>query len=155
MESKKRRLRFILLFYFIKGRKAAEAHKAICEVYGSDCITENTCQNWFKKFRSGDFSLKDKRRSGRPSEVDNQKIIDLIKSNRRITVREIAEKLSVSYTAIDNHLKYLGLFKRFGVWVLDELEDTLCSRKCEVFLPTRRIVLLIHTYKVETPSRSI
>ena len=63
--------RHILLFYFRKGKKAAEAHKEICEVCGVHCLTERTCQNVFKKFRSGDFSLKDDQRSGRPSEVDD------------------------------------------------------------------------------------
>ena len=46
-------------FYFREGKKATEDHKEICEVYGVNCLTERTCQNLFKKFRSGDFSLKD------------------------------------------------------------------------------------------------
>lgn len=46
----------ILLFYFRKGTNVTEAHKEICDVYGVDCITKSTCQNWFKKFNGGDFS---------------------------------------------------------------------------------------------------
>lgn len=38
----------ILLSYFRKGKKVAEAHKEMCEVYGINCITERTCQNRFK-----------------------------------------------------------------------------------------------------------
>ncbi|EFN76009.1 Histone-lysine N-methyltransferase SETMAR, partial [Harpegnathos saltator] len=91
MECKNDHFRHILLFYFRKGKKATEAHKEICEVYGVGCITERTCQNWFKKFRSGDFSLKDDQRSGRPSEVDEDKMKAIIESNRHITVREIAK----------------------------------------------------------------
>ena len=70
-ECKNKYFRHILLFYFRKGKKAAEAHKGICEVYGVNCLTERTCQNLFEKFRSGDFSLKDDQRSGRPSDVDD------------------------------------------------------------------------------------
>jgi len=58
MECKNEHFRHILLFYFRKEKKIAEAHKEIREVYGINCITERTCQNWFKKFHSGDFSLK-------------------------------------------------------------------------------------------------
>ena len=56
----------ILLFYFRKGKKAAEAHKKRCEVYSVNCVG----QNLFKTFCSGNFSLKDDQRSGRPSEAD-------------------------------------------------------------------------------------
>ena len=58
MECKNKRFRHILLFYFRKGTKAAEAHKEICETYCVNCLTGLTCQNLLKKFRSGDFSLK-------------------------------------------------------------------------------------------------
>ena len=34
-------------FYFRKGKKAAEAHKEICEVYGVNCLIERTCRNLF------------------------------------------------------------------------------------------------------------
>ena len=56
------------------------------------------CQNWFPRFRSGDFDLKDAPRSGRPTEVDDDKIKAMIENNRRNTTREIAQKLNISYT---------------------------------------------------------
>jgi len=73
MEYKNEHFRHILLFYFRKGKRAAETHREICEIYGTDCITKRTCQNWFRKFRSGDFSLKDNKRSGQPIEVHDDK----------------------------------------------------------------------------------
>ena len=93
MECKNKRFRTILLFCFRKGKRAAEAHKEICEVYGVNCLTERTCQNLFQKFRSGDFSLKDDQRSGRPSEVDDDIMKAIIESNCHIIVREIAKQL--------------------------------------------------------------
>ena len=48
-------------------------------------------RNWFDKFRSGDFSLKDEQRSGRPNEVDDDQIKAVIESDRHVTVREIKE----------------------------------------------------------------
>ena len=70
MACKNKHFRHIVLFYFRKGKKAAEAHKKICDVHGVNCLIERKCQNLFKKFRSGDFSLKGDQRSGRPFEVD-------------------------------------------------------------------------------------
>ena len=125
-------LRHILLFYFHKGKKAAEAHKEICEVYGVDCLTERTCQNWFKKFRSGDFSLKGDQRSGRPSEVDDDKMKAIIASNRHITVREIAKRLNVSHTTIENHIRCLGLVKKLDIWVPHELKEIHLTQRINI-----------------------
>lgn len=99
------------------------AHKVICEVYGVDVISERTCQNWFKKFRSGDLSLKDDQRSGRPTKVDDHQMKAIIEENRHITVRKIAKRLNVSHTSVENHLKCLGFVKKFDVWVPHELKE--------------------------------
>ena len=58
----------------------------------------------FKKFLSGDFSLKDVQRSGGPFEVDDDIVKAIIESNRHITVREIAKQLYVPHTTIENCL---------------------------------------------------
>ncbi|EFN84366.1 Histone-lysine N-methyltransferase SETMAR, partial [Harpegnathos saltator] len=63
------------------------------------------CQNWFARFRSGDFSLKNAQRSGRPVEVDETRIKAIIDSDRHSTTRDIAEKLNLSHTCIEKNLK--------------------------------------------------
>ena len=90
MEYQKEHFRHILLFYFRKGKNASQAHKKVCAVYGDEALKERQCQNWFSKFRSGDFSPKDKKRSGRPVEVDDALIKAIIDSDRHSTTREIA-----------------------------------------------------------------
>ena len=69
----------------------------------------------FTKFRSGDFSLKDDQHSGRPFEVDDDIMKALIESNHHITVREITKQLNVSHRTIENHIKRLGLVKKFDI----------------------------------------
>ena len=100
MGCKNKHFRNILLFHFHKGKEAAQAHKEIYEVHGVNCLTECACQNLFKKFRSGDFSLKDDQRSGHSSQVDDDIMKAIIESNCHITVREIAKQLNVSHTTI-------------------------------------------------------
>ena len=112
MENQKEHYRHILLFYFRKGKNASQAHKKLCAVYDDEALKERQCQNWFDKFRSGDFSLKDEKRSGRPVEVDDDLIKAIIDSDRHSTTREIAEKLHVSHTCIENHLKQLGYVQK-------------------------------------------
>ncbi|GFU04942.1 mariner Mos1 transposase [Trichonephila clavipes] len=90
---------------------------------------ELQCQNWFAKFRSGDFSLKDEKRSGRPVEVDDYLIKAIIDSDRHSTTCEIAEKLHVSHTCIENYLKQLGYVQKLDTWVPHELKETHLTQR--------------------------
>ena len=60
----------------------SQARKKLCAVYGDEVLKERQCQNWFDKFRSDNFSLKDEKRSGRPVEVDDDLIKAIIDSDR-------------------------------------------------------------------------
>ena len=95
MEIPDGHFRHILFYYFGKGKNSVQARKKLYDVYGEKSLRERKCQNGFARFRFGDFDLKDAPRSGRPNEVDDDKIKAMIKNNRRSTTGEIAEKLKV------------------------------------------------------------
>ena len=71
MECKNEYFRHILLFYFRTGKSTSQATKKLRDVYGEEASKDRQCRNWFDKFRSGDFSLKDEQRLGRSNEVDD------------------------------------------------------------------------------------
>ena len=81
MECENEHFRHILLFYFRKGKNTAQAAKKLRDVDGEETLKERQCRNWFDKFRSGDFSLKNEPRSGRPNEVDDDQIKAIIESS--------------------------------------------------------------------------
>ena len=93
-----------MLFYFSKGKNAAQAAKKLRDVYSEEALKDRQCRNWFDKFRSGDLSLEDEQRSGRPNEVDDDQIKAIIESDRYVTVREIEEMLKISKSTIDRHI---------------------------------------------------
>ena len=66
VEEQDAHFRHILLYYFRKVINASQVHKKLCAVYGNEVLMESRCQNWFAKFRSGDDSLKNSERTGRP-----------------------------------------------------------------------------------------
>ena len=78
----------------------------------------------FKKYCSGDFSLKDDQSYGRPSEVDDDMMKAIIESNGHITVREIAKQLNVSHTISENHIRGLGFVKLLDIWVPREMKNS-------------------------------
>ena len=91
MECKNEHFCYILLFYFCRGKNAAQAAKKLRDVYGEESLTDRQCRNWFDKFRSRDFLLKDEQCSGRPNEVNDGQIKAIIESDRHVTVWEIED----------------------------------------------------------------
>jgi len=92
MSSDKTHYRHCMLYEFRSHGNATKGHKNICSVYG-DVISLSQCKEWFSRFRSNDFDLKDRPRSGRPSELDNDVLTSLVESDPRLSSRELAEIL--------------------------------------------------------------
>ena len=85
MECKNEHFRHILLFYFRKGKNAAQAAKKLRDGYGEEALKDRQCRNWFDKVHSGHFSLKDKQRSDGPNEVNDDQI-KAIKSHKNTKI---------------------------------------------------------------------
>ena len=111
-----------------------QARKKLYDVYGEKSLTEHQCQNWFARFNSGDFYLKeDAPRSGRPTEIDNDKIKAMIENNQRSTTREISEKLNISYTFVERHLKQLGYVNKLDIWVPHKLNEIQLTKRISIY----------------------
>ncbi|XP_014611211.1 PREDICTED: histone-lysine N-methyltransferase SETMAR-like [Polistes canadensis] len=132
MECKNEHFRNILLYYFRKGKNARQAAKKIRDVYDDEALKERQCQNWFKKFRSEDFYLKDDKRLGRPVKPTEDEIKTIIETDRHITTQEIAEKVNVSHTTIENHLKRFRLVKKLDIWVPHDLKEIHLTQRINV-----------------------
>ena len=143
MEIPDGNFRHILLYYFRKGKNAVQARKKSYDVYGGKSLTELQCQIWFTRFRFGNFHLKDVPRSGRPTEVDDDKIKAMIENNRRSTRREIAEKLR-SRTCVERHLKQLGYVNKLDIWVPHKLNEIQLTKRifiCDSLLKRNKRII--------------
>ena len=65
-------------------------------------------------------------------EVDDDLIKAIIDSDRHSTTREIAEKLHVSHTCTENHLKQLGYVQKLDTWVPHELKEKQRINNCDL-----------------------
>ena len=70
-----------------------------------------------------DESLKDKERSGRPLEADNNQLRAIIKADPLTTTWEVAKALIVSHSTFIQHLKQIGKVKKLDKWLLHELTE--------------------------------
>jgi len=69
------------------------------QAYGEDCLSRKQCHAWYRRFKSGRTSIEDDPKSGRPStSIDDdhfEKVLAVIRQNRRLTVREVAEEVGI------------------------------------------------------------
>ncbi|KOX68974.1 Histone-lysine N-methyltransferase SETMAR, partial [Melipona quadrifasciata] len=105
VESQKMHLRHVMLHCFKKGNSAKDTTGEIFTVYGSGTTTIRTVGNWFKKFRAGNFELKDEDRSGRPATTDTDIIKTVLTENPRYSVREIVDATNIPKTTVHEHLQ--------------------------------------------------
>ena len=56
----------VLLHYLISKETAAESYHILVKVYGEHALSETTCRDWFRRFKSGNFDFSNTDR-GKPS----------------------------------------------------------------------------------------
>jgi len=115
--------RYCLLYEFQLGHNAAQAHRNLCSVFGDHIPCERTCERLFSKFKSGDFSIENEQHTGRPVELACDELMALVKSNPRMSTREMARELQCSHMTIDRHLAQLGFVQKIGKWIPHRLND--------------------------------
>ncbi|KOX75837.1 Histone-lysine N-methyltransferase SETMAR [Melipona quadrifasciata] len=99
MESQKMHLRHVMLRCFKKGNSAKDTADEIFTVYGSGTTTIRTVGNWFKKFRAGNFELKDED----PATTHTDIIKTVLTENPRYSVREIVDATNIPKTTVHKH----------------------------------------------------
>lgn len=121
MEMPKDNIRHILLYEYNKHNNATTATKNICQVYGKSSISVSQSQRWFKKFRSGNYSLQDDARSGRPMGFNEDVLKVTVEQNPSVTVKKLSKELHSPKSTIHRHLKSIGKVSRLSQWVPHDL----------------------------------
>ncbi|GFV84395.1 histone-lysine N-methyltransferase SETMAR [Trichonephila clavipes] len=117
MEVNKKKIRYILQFFFYKGENASQVAEIVNGVYGTDTVTANYVQFWFHRFRSGLFDVKDAPRTGRLIVENLGEITEITEVDRHVSSRSITQELKIDHNTILNHLRKVGFKKYFDVWV--------------------------------------
>ena len=108
-------------FSYLSSKWVTKQWRQLSNALGPGTADTCTVQWWFKMFCKRDESLEDKEHSGQLSEVDNDKLWTIIKSDPLATTWEVAEELSVDHSMATQHLKQIRKVKKLDKWVPHEL----------------------------------
>jgi len=94
-------------------------YQLLQQAYGEDAMGRTQVFDWFRLFIEGSTSVESDPRSGRPSTSRNEEVRTVVRNNRRLTVREIADGCGISVGSCDVILT----------------EDLYMKRVCAKFVP--------------------
>ena len=125
-------------YLYLKGKTGQEIHYELTNVYGSSAPLYAQVKFGVGEFKCSRMSLEDKTRSGHPSDATNEemcnKVLDLVYSDRRIKVEEIANALHISHGSVSTTLQdRLGMHKLTARWVPKSLSDEQMATRASVY----------------------
>jgi [histone H3]-lysine36 N-dimethyltransferase SETMAR len=125
----KQHLREVLIHYFHLKKSATEAQRLLIEAYPEYSVSIRMCQEWFVRFRSGDFDTEDKERPGPSKKFEDDELEALLDEDPCQTQEELAKSLGVTHSAISKRLKAAGYIQKQGNWVPYELKPRDVERR--------------------------
>ena len=139
---------YALTWNFVSNCKksAKVTHEMLNLVYGDAAVTLKMVYKWFEWFHNGCESVEDEERSGRPSTSKTQenveRLSEMIRSNRRLIIREISEDLNISYGSIQNILTTDLNMRRVSAKFLPRVLTV--EQKEQQFLSNKHITVCPH-----------
>ena len=136
--SSKVEYRCVISYLYLKGKTGQEIHCELTNVYGSSAPSYAQVKFWVGEFKRSRTSLEDETRSGHPSDATDEKMCntvrDLVYSDRRIKVEEIANALHISHGSVLTTLHdHLGMHKLTARWVPKSLSDEHMATTASVY----------------------
>ena len=119
--SSKFEYRAVIRYLYLKGKTGKEIHGELADVYGSSAPSYAQVKFWVGEFKRGRTSLEHGARSGCPLDATNEemckKVRELVYSDRRIQVEEIAQAVGISHGSVSTILHdCLGMCKLTARW---------------------------------------
>ena len=127
----------VIRYLHLKGKTGKEIHGELANVYGSSAPSYAQVKFWVGEFKRGRKSSEDEARSGRPLDATEKekckKVRDLVYSDRRIQVEEIAQALGFSHGSVLTILHdRLGMRKLTARWVPKFLSNEQMATRASV-----------------------
>ena len=108
MEKNRGVIRELLKYEFELGHSEKEALDNINRAKGHGKVDRTTVWRWFSKFRNNQMEITDKKRAGRPWEVDRVAVVNAVEAHPSMTTRMLAEDFDCDQASIVRILHAAG-----------------------------------------------
>ena len=89
-----------IIFIVKLGKSGNEIREMLVQVYGDNAMKKTAVYKWVKRFSEGRESVTDEEKSGRPAtsrtEENIANVCQIVRENRRLTVRSTAEQVNIN-----------------------------------------------------------
>jgi len=93
--------RVCINFCFRLGKTGAVTYEMLQAVFGESCLGRSKTFEWYSLFKNGSRSFVDDPRPGRPStshaEETVARVREIIRADRSLTIREVAEDVGIAF----------------------------------------------------------
>lgn len=101
------------------GKTGLEIKNLLTQVYGDNTLSKSTIYKWVKRFSEGREDVTDDDREGRPTtsrtKENIEKIRGIVRSNKRFSIRCIADEVHISRETVRKVLNQDLLMKKVPV----------------------------------------
>jgi len=108
MEKSRGIIRELLKYEFELGHTYKEAMDNINRAKGAGTVKKSTANEWFLKFKSNQMDIADKKRGGRPREVNRAAVVNAVEAHPSMTTRMLAEDFDCHHSTIEEILHAAG-----------------------------------------------
>jgi len=92
-------LRTLIFCYRLK-KTAAESHRMFVETYGKHALGKSQCFEWFKKFKNGDFDVRNEECGKSPKKFEDSELQALLDEDDTQIQQQLADQLNVTREAV-------------------------------------------------------
>ena len=122
VDMKKIGHRYVIQYFYLKGLNSNNIKAKLDSILGESAPSFTTIKYWVEEFKRVPTNCQDEHRSGRPNEMTTtemvKKIHKMVLDNRRLKLRELADMVSISKSAINRILtENLDMRKICAKWV--------------------------------------
>ena len=133
--------RTAIKFCVLNGKNRKETIEMLVKAYGDAAMKRTALHKWYSLYENGYESVMDEQRSGRPTSITSQKvqeIKELLDKDRRITVRQVSQRVDRSvgtvHTIIHKNLNMRRLCARWIPKMLSGCQKAQRVESCQRFV---------------------
>lgn len=125
-------IRAIIYYEFLRKSSTRNAADNINAAFGDGAVSQSKVSRWYARFNSGDTSLEDHERPGRPVVLEDEALLAELQQHPEATTRELASALGCTHVAIENRFHKLGYRRVMAKWVPHQLTSANLAARVSI-----------------------